>query len=322
MAIPFLNPLARIFREPPPTLACEFTAGSLAVARWQPGNPRPERFVVRTLKADALRAQPVLQNLNDHDTVAAAVTSALDEAQAVNPGKKRREIALLLPDSSVRINVLSFDQVPTSREEVESLIKFRLRKAVPFDVDDAAIAWQFVRTAAVRERSEDRKNKTPRDMLVAVTPRAIIRQYEAIFEERGYLPGQVMVSTLAGLHLIVDSTDAAAGSMLLRKTGATLTIALTNRGELRMLRSTEGGNASELFHDIYSSAVFYQDTYDGKLDRIFHTGFDEDPDAEALWSQVEAELGIVPRPLAFSADPLHSQYLGIFGLLAEQARNA
>jgi type IV pilus assembly protein PilM len=322
MAVPFQHLFRTLLSEPPPGLACEFTRDSVAVARWVPGAARPERVAVRELPADALRPQPVRENLVAASFVAEAVGAALDEAQAMNPGKRRREIALLLPDMSARVTVLSFDQLPEKSEEILPLLRFRLKKTVPFDVDEAAIAWRFM---ALRPSQKDSKS---RDLLVAVTPRTIIRQYEAIFEQLGYLPGEVTVSTVAGLNLVVDSPDAASGSMLLRGSASQMTIAVTSHQELRMLRATEygdepldGAENSERFRDIYSCAVFFQDTYGGKVDRIWHTGFEES--AEPLWAQVEAELGLRAKPLVIPGlgDARHAAYLGIFGMLAETARN-
>jgi len=323
MAVPFQHLFRSLLSEPPPGLACEFTRDSVAVARWIPGAARPERVVVRDLPPDALRPQPVRENLTAAATVAEAVGSALVEVQAVNPGKRRREIALLLPDLSARVTVLSFDQLPEKSEEILPLVRFRLKKSVPFDVEDAAIAWRPMgRRAGQEERNQSR------DLLVAVTPRAIVRQYEGIFEELGYLPGEVTVSTMAGLNLLVDSPDAASGSMLLRSSDSEMTIAVTSQQELRMLRATEygdepidGAENSERFRDIYSCAVFFQDTYGGKVDRIWHTGFQDS--AEPLWAQVAAELGVRPKPLVIPGleDARHAAYLGIFGKLTETARN-
>jgi type IV pilus assembly protein PilM len=313
MAMLLQNVWRQIWREPPPGLACEFSAAGVAVARWTPGSPRPERFASRPLPVDTLRPQPVRENMAEGSAVTDAVAEALEDAQSVNPGKRRREIAVLLPDLSARVTLLTFEEMPDKREEALSLIKFRLKKTVPFDVDEASIAY----------------HASGKDVLVAVTPRSIVRQYEAIFENLGYLPGQVTVSTLAGINLVVDSGDPEAGSMLLRNSGSSMTIALTNRGRLRMMRTAESGDASgDLFHDIYSSAVFYQDTYGAKVDRIYHLGFDsagfDSASAESLWAQVEADLGVTPKPLVIPGAPDESQsaYLGIFGLLAEQARQA
>jgi len=324
MEIPFQNAWRRLWQDAPPGLACEFTADGVGVARWNAGGTRPERMAVRPLPLDALRAQPVRENIANVEAVAGAVHSALEDAQSVNPtgarsGKRRREIAVLLPDLSARVSVLTFDHIPDKREEALSLIKFRLKKTVPFDIEDAAISWETF----------------GREVTVAVTPRGIIRQYESLFEQLGYLPGQVTVSTLAGIHLMVDSGEPDAGSMLLRKSGRSMTIAISSKDRLRMMRTLEMAaapdmaaepdvafDAADLFHDIYSSAVFYQDTYGAPVDRIVETGFGEA--GAALWTQVEAELGVRPQPLVIPGMPGDEElpYLGIFGMLAEQARQS
>jgi type IV pilus assembly protein PilM len=320
MEIPFHNGWRRLWQDAPPGLACEFTPGGVGVARWVAGSPRLERMAVRPLPVDALRAQPVRENIANVEAVAGAVHSALEDAQSVNVGKRRREISVLLPDLSARVSVLTFDQVPDKHEEALSLIKFRLKKTVPFDIEEAAISWE----AAGNE------------ITVAVTPRGIVRQYESLFEQLGYLPGRVAVSTLAGIHLMVDSGEPNAGSMLLRKTGRAMTIAISSKGRLRMMRTLdlaaaldmaaeadETIDAAGLFHDIYSSAVFYQDTYGAAVDRIVETGFGDQ--AEPLWAQIEAELGVRPKPLIIpgttpgAEGDEQSPYLGIFGMLAEQA---
>jgi type IV pilus assembly protein PilM len=315
--IPFQNAWRRLWQDAPPGLACEFTADGVGVARWNAGGTRPERMAVRPLPPDSLRAQPVRENIANVEAVAGAVHSALEDAQSVNPGRKRREIAVLLPDLSARVSVLTFDHIPDKREEALSLIKFRLKKTLPFDIEEAAISWLAF----------------GREVTVAVTPRGIIRQYESLFEQLGYLPGQVTVSTLAGIHLMVDSGEPDAGSMLLRRTGRSMTIAISSKDRLRMMRTLDMApvpdsgadaafDAAELFHDIYSSAVFYQDTYGAPVDRIVQTGFGHAGDA--LWMQVEAELGVRPQPLMIPGTPGEDElpYLGIFGMLAEQARQS
>lgn len=307
----FQNLWQRLWRDPPPSLACEFTADAVCAARWTPGATQPEQVVTRPLPAGALKPSPSRENLAEPRDVADAVASALAEVTR-GSRSRNRDIALLLPDLSARITVLQFDQLPAKPEEVLALLKHRLKKTVPFDVEDAAISFE------VRDG----------EVLAAVAPRAVIGQYESLAEELGYLPGFVTLSTLAGLGLMVPETGPASGSMLLRSGGRLMTIAMIGGGRLRVLRVSEEESAvpseapetqEEIFHDIYSSAVFYQDNYGGKVERIFEVGFP--PRAAALWDRLESELGVRPRPLVVpgsSGD--QARFLGIFGMLAEQAR--
>src|SRR5207244_3377183 len=54
---------------------------------------------------------------------------------------KRREAALILPDYCARVAVLDFDSFPADPKEQLSLVRFRLKKSVPFDVDSAAVGY-------------------------------------------------------------------------------------------------------------------------------------------------------------------------------------
>lgn len=309
MPAPFQSLWRRLWRDPPPTLACEFTGDAVAVARWTAGAVRPDELAVRSLPAGALRPSPVRENLVQPEEVARAVAAALEEVSR-SSRSRRRDIALLLPDLSGRVSVLQFDRLPSKQEEAVSLVRFRLKKTVPFEVEDAAISFQVHGTEA----------------LVAVTPRTVVRQYEALFEEMGYLPGFVTLSTLAGLGLAAEPVgDPRAGTLLLRNGGRLLTIAVINQGRLRMLRASEMAaededrTVDEVFQDVYASAIFYQDNYGGRIERVFLSGLEAQ--AEALSALVEADLGVRPRPLPVPARaPEQARFLGIYGLLLNQAR--
>ncbi len=303
MALPFQNVLRRLWEDPPPALACEFTEDAVAAAGWSSGAVRPAVFASRPLPAGALRPSPLRENIAAPEAVSDAVAAVLDEVTR-RARSRRRDIALLLPDMSARVSVLPFEQLPPDPAEVLTLIKFRLKKTVPFDIETAAVSFE---------------TRGP-EVLAAVTPRAVVRQYETILENLGYQPGFVTLSTLSGLKLMVYGSNPMDGAMLLRRSGRWMTIAAGSAGRLRLMRVSEqvSEGQDELFHDIYSSALFFQDNYGGKVERIFEIGLEAR--SEALGAQLESELGVRPRPLAVpGGTPEESAFLGIFGLLAEQA---
>ncbi len=72
-------------------------------------------------------------NLRQPDVLsAAAIRTALDE---VSP--RKRAVTLVLPDTLVRVFVLDFDSLPAKAAEAIPVLRFRLRKMVPFDVEHA-----------------------------------------------------------------------------------------------------------------------------------------------------------------------------------------
>ena len=111
-----------------------------------------------------------------------------------NGNRKRRDVALILPDYSSRIAVLDFDDFPSNADEQLTLIRFRIKKSVPFDVESAAISY-FVQPAAGKKKF---------DVVVVVAPLEVVSRYEAPFRAAGMNPGLVTTSSLAALNLIED----------------------------------------------------------------------------------------------------------------------
>ena len=94
----------------------------------------------------------------DRAGVAEAVRSVLD-AVAERAGGRSRDVTLVVPDAAVRVLLLEFDQLPSKMSDALPVVRFRLKKLLPFDADDAAVSYQvmssakdLVRVLAVAER--------------------------------------------------------------------------------------------------------------------------------------------------------------------------
>ena len=57
---------------------------------------------------------------------------------------RTRAVTLVVPDTSVRVFVLDFDSLPNKAAEVVPVLRFRLRKMVPFDVEHAGVSYQVL----------------------------------------------------------------------------------------------------------------------------------------------------------------------------------
>ena len=69
-----------------------------------------------------------------------------------NPGRKRGRAVLILPDFCARVAVLEFDPFPTDPKSRLSLVRFRMKRSVPFDVESAAVSFHPQRRRRGRER--------------------------------------------------------------------------------------------------------------------------------------------------------------------------
>ena len=116
--------------------------------------------------------------------MANAIRAALGQ---VSP--RTRAVTLVLPDTVVRVFVLDFDSLPAKAAEAISVLRFRLRKMVPFEVEHAGLSYQVLV-----------ENKTECKVLAAVIPGPVLAEYEAAVRAAGYEPGAVLPSSLAALE--------------------------------------------------------------------------------------------------------------------------
>lgn len=135
-------------------------------------------------------------NITDREAAVAAVRQALNEVAGRAAGKSaERDVTLIVPDAAVRVFLLDFDQLPSKASEAMPLVRFRLKKLLPFDAEYAAMSYQVL----PGERG------TVRVVAVAM-PRDVLAEYEGVVTAAGYLPGAVLPGTLAALAGL-DETD-------------------------------------------------------------------------------------------------------------------
>lgn len=119
----------------------------------------------------------------------AAVRSALEAVVL-----KTREVTLVVPDSAVRVLLLDFDELPAKAAEALPVVRFRLKKLLPFDADDAAVSYQIMATS-----------RGIVQVIAVAMPREVLEDYENVVREAGFEPGAVLPSTLAALAGLSES---------------------------------------------------------------------------------------------------------------------
>ena len=95
--------------------------------------------------------------------------------------------------------MLDFDSFPKDPAEQNTLVRFRVKKSVPFDVDSAAVAYHV----------QPRPGSKTLDVVVVVTALEIIARYEAPFRAAGLQPGLTPcgVGLITGSNLAPGVTD-------------------------------------------------------------------------------------------------------------------
>jgi type IV pilus assembly protein PilM len=189
-------------------------------------------------------------------------------------------VIAVLPDAAVRVVLLDFDTLPANSEEAEGVVRFRLKKSLPFDMDKAKLSYHA-----------QPSNNGVR-VIAAVALTSVIEDYESAFREAGYSPGVVLPSMLAAL----GAADARLPTLVIKVDARTTSIAILEQEQLLLFRTLENTRGvtitgEQLAEEVYPSVVFFQDTYHLNIDQIFVAGLPESGGAApALRAQTGAEV--------------------------------
>jgi type IV pilus assembly protein PilM len=231
---------------PHPALALEISQDRVAAARWTRTGGL-DSYAIETLPNGALLPSAVETNIVDQNAVKGAVAGVLSRLRA-----KDEEIALIVPDPVIRVFVQHFDQFPRSPHEAEPMLRWKLKKSVPFEADETVISYM---------RQAPREDGV--DVVTALARLRIVREYEGLAEGLGLFPGVILSSSLAAITLLDDHHP----TLLARVSGPALTTAIVREGVLCGYRCTELPAQSTdltpqmLLEEIYPVAAYYQDTW-------------------------------------------------------------
>jgi type IV pilus assembly protein PilM len=253
-----------------PHIACELTTERVIAARVADG--RIDVVSARTLPGGSLAPGLGAVNVGNSGAVRQAIADVL---AAVSP--RSREIIAIVPDAAVRVVLLDFEEFPERQQDADPVVRFRLKKSLPFDAEVAALSYDVHRVNG--------KIK----VTAAVAPPAVLEEYESLFRDAGYSPGVVLPSMLAALGTV----EAAGPTLVLKLDVDTTSVAIIQREDLLLYRTLENArrnllDVAAIADDIYPSLVFVQDNYDTKVERILLGGL---VSTREIGSALEAQTG-------------------------------
>jgi type IV pilus assembly protein PilM len=227
-------------------VAIELAPDRVAAARWNRAGSL-DAYAVESLPAGALVPSAVEANIVNSALVKAVVAKVCERLRCHD-----EDVAMILPDTVIRVFVQHFEEFPRSAEEAVPMLRWKLKKSVPFEADETLISYM---RQAPRE--------TGVDVVTALARLRIIREYESLVEGTGLYAGIVLSSSLAAISLLEDEKP----TLLARVSGSTLTTAIVRDGVLCGYRCTElpvdGANLTPqmLLEEIFPVAAYYQDTW-------------------------------------------------------------
>ena len=290
-----LDKLKSILQEPPPAMAFEITEAGIASARI---GARAEMGFA-PLPAGVLDVSPLRDNVVDQESFAQTVRSLV-------PSLKQREIALILPDFSTRTTVLDFDGFPSEPKEQAALIRFRLKRSLPFDSETAALSY-FAQPVAHKRI----------DVVAVLAPPEIVERYEAPFRAAGLNPGLVTTSSIAALELAPESGLSA----MVKLSGRAISILVRQKSTLKLVRCLELPSRSldDIAAVLAPTLVYIEDNLGGRAERLILCGFGAQSE-EAL-RRFETELGLSVETMRSPLGAPGENNAGLLGYLRSIARD-
>lgn len=206
-----------------PRVACEIMPQGVVAAR-SADAATPLAAVAKVALAEGAVA-PSLRpgNIVDRVAVTAAIRAALEQI-GERADARNANLTLVIPDSAVRVLLLDFEALPGRESEALPLVRFRLKKLLPFDSDEAMVTYQIMSTSKGVVR-----------VLAAAIPRDVLSEYETAVREAGFEPGCVLPSTLACLAAVDDAQPA----LLVNANSLGVTAAIVRGGVLLLHRSVD-----------------------------------------------------------------------------------
>lgn len=265
-----------LLEAPLPLVAVEVRPRAVAAVRLGREGGRLSLAAAATveLAPGVLAVSLTRPNVTDPEAFRAALRSALERVGALSGGA----VSLVLPDPAVRLAL-----VPTEgrRRDAEETIRFRLHKALPFDVRGARLAH----APAGRDQT-----------LVAVAPDEVVRGYEEALEELGFEPGLVEASILA-LLAALPAPGGEGDRLLVNWDEGYVSFVLTRGDRILLVRTLPGeGSPAAVERQATGTLQFHRDRLGGgSLEEVFVRSAAR-PGAEAA-EILSRALGTTPRLL-------------------------
>jgi type IV pilus assembly protein PilM len=240
-----------LFMTSPPTVAVEIARHRVSVASIVPRDGRltVAAHAIESLPEGAVTPGLNAQNIPDVGVVAEALRRAFDRI-----GGRPRRVALAVPDSVAKVSLLRFEKVPERTRDVDELVRWQVRKAAPFRLEDAQVSY----VPGVEPPGGGR------EYVVVLARRDIIEEYEGVCSAAGAQAGVVDLSTFNVINAMLASPQAPAGDWLLvHVTQEDATMAILRGPHLVFFRNRGADGEGSLADLVHQTAMYYEDRLSG-----------------------------------------------------------
>ena len=236
--------------SPPPGVAVEIAAGRVTAVAvgGHSGSFTVAAYAGERLPQGAVEPSLNAPNVHDEAAVAAALRSVLQSL-----GHRTRRVALVLPDSIGKVSLVRFEKVPAKAQDLEQLIRWQVRKAAPFRIEDAQVTFQP--GAAVAGGG--------REYIVLLARRDIIESYERTCDAAGVHAGLIDLASFNHINAILAGGAIAGDWLLVHVASDYATLAVVRAGDLIFFRNRATADEADLVDLVHQTAMYHEDRLGG-----------------------------------------------------------
>jgi Tfp pilus assembly PilM family ATPase len=260
-------------------MAVEITARRVTVVGLVPAGGRPR---VAAQASEPLAEGVIAPGLSAPNVLQPQVAAeALRQAIARAGLESARRTALVLSDSVARVSLLGFEAIPARAAELDELVRWQLRKATPFPLEDAQVT-HF--PAAVQGTTT---------MLAAVVARReVIAEYEAVAAAAGLHAGLVDLASFNVMNAAIAAGIAPAADWLfVHHAPDRTTLAILRGASLLFYRHRTAVDDEPLGALVHQTAMYHEDRLGGgAFARVLVSG--EGGGGDAVRAEIGARLGV------------------------------
>lgn len=299
-----------------PNVGIEFSSNAIRIAVLMVTKDRIllQHMDTEPIPEGSLVVNPFKPNIQSIEIVADAMKRLWERNR--HPASR---ISILLQDRSAVTFHVQMEQSAGNREECLSLIRFKLKKSVPFRIEEASISY-FTPDGGSDPRAKE--------LWVTVLNHAILHQYEQLTASA--LGAQCGLADLSTFNLINLAQKEVRGMgngdyLYVNLNRDYISIAISQSGSLTFYRSRdlEGKNGllDDAMSEIYPATVFYVDKLKGQ--GLSHAFLFLERELEGLGSRLDLELKLPssilsPSGLNQFGQKIPAEYTPLLGLLVSR----
>jgi Tfp pilus assembly PilM family ATPase len=292
------HPIRWLLEPSPPGLGIEFRNREVVVVRFaeRRGQMEMDLCFKAPIPSDIVDFSMLEPNIKEPENLERFLNQLFDQA-----GVNRQRIALTLPDTLASVSLTDLSETPRSRKETVELLRFHLRKSLPFGIESARVAFDPVRGGSP-------------SFLTGVMHEEVISQYEALLGGLGFHVGSVETSALSHHNLwhpvaakelpsdadyfFLNIEESYFTVVLMRRGAPVLTRTLGQRDPTAIGEPIGRYQLDEMLDEIVPTLIFYREKLGGTIPaRVYYRTLRQDLNGLADELQTQFDSPVEPFDL-------------------------